>query len=175
LFVSLSVFWPAPRPENERERQRAVEASGVLRAPPDPALHQIVAQAAALFDAPMAALSIIDRDRMWFAARVGIDSPETSRAVSFCAHAILNPTESLVVADATRDERFEGNPFVQAEPGVRFYVGKPVLGPNGVPLGALCALDTRPREGALPLAQLDGLAERAAQAIAEIGRSELAD
>jgi GAF domain-containing protein len=128
-----------------------------------------------LFDAPMAALSIIDRDRMWFAARIGIDSPETSRAASFCAHAILNPTEPLVIADTTRDERFEGNPFVQAEPGVRFYVGKSVLGPNGLPLGTLCALDTRPREGGLPLAQLDGLAERAAQAIVEMGRGEVAD
>jgi len=173
--VSLSVFWPAPRPENERERQRAVDASGVLRAPPDPALHQLVAQAATLFDAPMAALSIIDRDRMWFAARVGIDTPETSRAISFCAHAILNPTESLVVADTTQDERFEGNPFVQGEPGVRFYVGKPVLAPNGFPLGTLCALDTKSREGGLPLTQLDRLAERAAQAIAEISRGELAE
>jgi len=63
--MSLSFYSPAPRPANERERQRAVDASGVMRAPPDPALHQIVAKAAKLLDAPMAALSIIDRDRMF--------------------------------------------------------------------------------------------------------------
>jgi GAF domain-containing protein len=170
--VSLSFFSPAPRPADERERQRAVDASGVLRAPPDPALHQLVAKAASLFDAPMAALSIIDRDRMWFAARIGIDAPETSRAISFCAHAILNPEEPLVVADATRDERFAGNPFVQHEPGVRFYVGMPVLGATGHPLGALCICDVCPREGALPLAQLARLAERAGQAIADIHQNQ---
>ncbi|HMI18095.1 MAG TPA: GAF domain-containing protein [Sphingomonas sp.] len=170
--MSLSFFSPAPRPTDERERQRAVDASGVLRAPPDPALHQLVAKAAQLLDAPMAALSIIDRDRMWFAARVGIDAPETSRAISFCAHAILKPEEPLVIADAASDERFAGNPFVQNEPGVRFYVGMPVLGTDGHPLGALCILDVRPREGVLPLAQLARLAERAGQAIAEIHQSE---
>ena len=170
--MSLSFFSPAPRPADERERQRAVDASGVLRAPPDPALHQIVTKAAQLLDAPMAALSIIDRDRMWFAARVGIDAPETSRAISFCAHAILEPAEPLVIADAASDERFAGNPFVQNEPGVRFYIGMPVLGMDGHPLGALCVLDTRPREGALPLTQLTRLAEHAGQAIADIHHSE---
>jgi len=170
--VSLSFYSPAPRPTNERERQRAVDASGVMRAPPDPALHQIVAKAAKLLDAPMAALSIIDRDRMWYAARVGIDAPGTSRSTSFCAHAILNPGEPLVVTDAKQDERFEGNPSVQAEPGVRFYIGVPVLGSNGQPLGTLCALDVRPREGALPIAALTKLAERAGLAIADFNRSE---
>lgn len=170
--MSLSFFSPAPRPADERERQRAVDASGVLRAPPDPALHQIVAKAASLFDAPMAALSIIDRDRMWFAARIGIDAPETSRAISFCAHAILKPEEPLVVADAANDERFAGNPFVQNEPGVRFYVGMPVLGATGHPLGTLCICDVCPREGALPLAQLARLAERAGQAIADIHQNQ---
>jgi GAF domain-containing protein len=172
--VSLSFFSPAPRPANERERQRAVEASGILRAPPDPALHQLVAKTARLFDAPIAALSIIDRDRMWFAARIGIDAPETSRAISFCAHAILNPGEPLVIPDTLDDERFAGNPFVQNEPHVRFYAGMAVLGRGGLPLGTLFAVDTASRDGALPLAQLVKLAERAGQAIADLDRSEAA-
>jgi GAF domain-containing protein len=169
--MSLSFFSPAPRPANERERQRAVDASGVMRAPPDPALHRIVAKAAKLLDAPMAALSIIDRDRMWFAARVGIDAPEMSRSVSFCAHAILNPGEPLVIADAIGDERFEGNPIVQGEPGVRFYIGVPILDTAGHPLGALCALDIRARDDTLPLAALAKLAERAGAAITENHRN----
>ncbi len=121
--MSLSVFSPAPRPADERDRQRAVDMSGILRAPPDPALHQIVAQAARLFDAPMAALSIIDRDRQWFAARIGISPPQTSRAISFCAHAIIKPYEPLVIGNTLADERFAGNPFVQSEPRIRYYVG----------------------------------------------------
>jgi GAF domain-containing protein len=172
--VSLSFFSPAPRPANERERQRAVDASGILRAPPEPALHQLVLKAASLFGAPMAGLSIIDRDRMWFAARLGIDAPETSRAISFCAHAILQLEEPLVIADALEDERFAGNPFVQNEPHVRFYAGMAVLGLGGHALGTLFAIDPRPRDGTLPLMQLAKLAERAGQAIADLDRSEAA-
>ena len=169
--VSLSVYSPAPHPANERERQRAVDDSGVLRAPPDPTLHRLVANTAKLLDAPMAALSIIDRERTWFAARVGMELPETARAISFCAHAILNPDEPLVIMDAAEDERFSGNPFVESGHGVRFYVGVPVLGPEGYPLGALCALDVKPRRQPVPLAALESLAYRASQAIAELGRS----
>lgn len=172
--VSLSFFSPAPRPANERERQRAVDASGVLRAPPDPALHHLVIKTARLFDVPMAGLSIIDRDRMWFAARLGIDAPETSRAISFCAHAILHPDAPLVIADTLADERFAGNPFVQNEPHVRFYTGLAVLGMGGHPLGTLFVLDNRPREGALPLAHLARLVETAGQAIADLDCSEAA-
>jgi len=173
--VSLSIFSPAPKPANEHARQRAVDASGVRCAPPDPALHQIVARIAKLLGAPMAALSIIDRDRMWFAVRIGIDTPETSRAISFCAHAILDPGQPLIVWDTFADERFEGNPFVQNEPGVRFYIGVPVLDTDGHPLGTICAFDTKPRYGPLPLAALEKLAERAASALAEIKRNAGAD
>jgi len=172
--VSLSFFSPAPRPANERERQRAVDASGVLRAPPDPALHQLVIKAAKLFDAPMAGLSIIDRDRLWLAARIGLEAPESSRALSFCAHAILHPEEPLVIPDMHADERFAGNPFVVGEPHVRFYAGMAVLGRGNLPLGTLFAIDTRPSEAALPLTQLAALAQRASQAIADLDRSEAA-
>jgi GAF domain-containing protein len=172
--VSLSFFSPAPRPADERERQRAVDASGILRAPPDPALHQLVLKTADLFGAPMAGVSIIDRDRMWFAARIGIHAPETSRAISFCAHAILDPRTPLVIPDALADERFAGNPFVQNEPHVRFYAGMAVLGRGGYPLGTLFALAAVPREAPLPLLQLTRFAERASQAIADLDRSEAA-
>jgi GAF domain-containing protein len=169
--VSLSIFFPAARPSNERERQRAVDDCGVLRAPHDPSLHQLASEAAKLFDAPMAALSIVDRDRTWFAARIGLKLPETSRSASFCAHTILSQDEPLVILDAAADERFAGNPFVQDEPWLRFYAGAPVLSPAGQTLGALCALDVKPREGPLPLAALCRLADRASHAIAEMGRN----
>jgi len=172
--VSLSFFSPAPRPANERERQRAVDGSSVLRAPPDPALHHLVTKTASLFGAPMAGLSILDRDRTWFAARIGIELPATSRAISFCAHAILHPGEPLVIADALSDDRYAGNPFVQNDPNVRFYAGMAVLAADGHPLGTLFAMDVQPREGALPLAKLVDLAERASQAIADLDRSEAA-
>jgi len=169
--VSLSIFSPAARPANERERQRAVDASGVLRAPPDPSLHRLAAKAAKLLGTPMAALSIVDRDRTWYAARVGLSLPETSRSASFCAHVILNPAEPLVIFDTAADDRFAGNPLVQGEPRLRFYAGAPVRGPAGEAIGTLCALDVKPREGPQPLAALCRLADRAGIAIAEMGRT----
>jgi GAF domain-containing protein len=90
--------------------------------------------------------------------------------VSFCAHAILSPREVLVVPDASRDDRFAGNPLVQFDPGIRFYAGVPILSPNGQPLGALCVIDRSPRSGDLPLVELSALADRAARAIGEISR-----
>lgn len=170
--MSLSFFSPAPRPPNERERQRAVGACGIIGSPPDPTLHRILGKAAKLLDARMAGVSIIDRDRMWFAARIGIDMPESSRATSFCGHAILTPDRPLIIADTLQDERFEGNPFVQSEPGLRFYVGVPIFA-SGFPIGTLCVLDTAPRANVLPLVALGKLATRACQAIADIGGNHL--
>ena len=150
-----------------------MDASGILRAPPDPALHAIVADAARLFDAPMAAVSIIDRDRQWFAARVGMELLETSRAASFCAYAILAPDRLLVIDDASADDRFAGNPLVQTGRGVRFYAGAPVQGISGRPLGTLCVLDRSPRRGSeLPLPALADLARRASRAIADLSRGD---
>ncbi len=167
-----SFFSPAPRPADERERQRAVDASGVLRRPQDPVLQDIVSAGARLFKAPIAALTIIDNDRQWFAAKVGIEANETSRAVAFCAHTILKPDELMVVPDATRDARFAGNPMVQSDPNVRFYAGAPILGPDGHPLGALCVVDDKPRGENLPLAELSALAARAAAAIASAQKKQ---
>jgi GAF domain-containing protein len=172
--VGLSVFSPAAHPLDERARQRAVDASNILRAPPDATLHTIVVKAAGLFDAPSAAVSIIDRDRQWFAARVGIPVPETARSISFCAHAILTPAEPLVLPDLAADDRFAGNPFVLNKPSLRFYAGMPVLSREGQPLGTLCVLDDRPRDGALPLDELAMLARRAGRAIDDIRRSGMA-
>lgn len=161
-------FSPASRPADEDERQRAVDLSGILYTSQDPELQEIVAAGARLFKAPIAALSVVDHNRQWFAARIGLDAPETSRAVSFCAHAILSPNDLLVVPDATQDARFSGNPLVQSDPGIRFYAGVPIIGPNGQPLGALCVIDRKPRVEELPLQELSALADRAAIKIAQI-------
>ncbi|UAK24149.1 GAF domain-containing protein [Sphingomonas nostoxanthinifaciens] len=167
--MSLSFFSPPPLPNDEAKRQHAVDRSGILRAPPDPALQAIVARAADLFGSAIAAVSIVDRQRQWFAARIGLDAPETSRAVSFCAHAILDPQRVMVIEDATLDDRFAGNPLVTGAPAIRFYAGASILDPRGRPLGALCAIDPEPRSGTLPLDELAALAGEVAAIIAEIG------
>jgi GAF domain-containing protein len=134
-------YSPAPRPAAERERQRAVDESGFLDAAGDPELDAIIHAAAQIFGAPMAAISIIDRERQYFPVQQGIGADQTARGASFCAHAILMPDETFCVPDAEEDARFAGNPLVLSGPEIRFYVGLPLVDDDGQPLGALCVLD----------------------------------
>ena len=153
-------------PADETHRQKAVERSGVLKRRKDPALQKVVEQAAEMFRAPIAAISIIDRNRQWFVARTGLELEETPRAVSFCAHAIHRPAEPLVVRDARRDQRFSGNPLVMFAPHIRFYAGMPLTDRQGYPLGALCIIDSRPRQEQPDLFELSLLAREAERVIA---------
>ncbi|MFW2831151.1 GAF domain-containing protein [Sphingomonas sp. ID0503] len=148
----------ASLPANEAERQAAVEGSRVLERGGDAALQRIVDRAARVFEAPIAAISIIDRNRQWFAARVGLKPEETDRSSSFCAHAIHRPGEPLIVPDACKDERFVHNPLVEGAPHIRFYAGVPLIGQSGYALGALCVIDTEPRERADKIYDLQMLA-----------------
>jgi len=160
-------FYSSPdQPANEPQRQKAVERSGVLKRRQDPALQKVVNEAAEMFCAPIAAISVIDRDRQWFAARTGLDAEETPRAVSFCAHAIHRPAEPLVVPDARRDPRFSGNPLVMFAPHIRFYAGVPLVDRQGYPLGALCIIDSRPRHEQPNMFELALLAREAERVIA---------
>ena len=94
---------------------------------------------------PIATITLIDEDRQWFKARVGLADRETPRSVSFCAHAILG-NELFEVADAQQDERFRTNPLVTGDPGIRFYAGMPITAPSGHNLGTLCVIDRKPRQ-----------------------------
>ena len=96
-------------------------------------------------DAPISLVSLIDADRQWFKARVGLDPKQTDRDISFCAHAILHG-ELFIVPDATKDERFFDNPLVTGDPDIRFYAGVPLRSPRGGNMGTLCVLDRKPRE-----------------------------
>ncbi len=97
-----------------------------------------------LFDAPVSLVSLVDENRQWFKSCVGIEQCETSREVSFCAHA-LKSDGVMVVTDALLDPRFADNPLVTDGPRVRFYAGAPLTVSGGLCVGTLCILDTRPR------------------------------
>ena len=137
---------PAARvPLNEAQRLQSLRALELLDTPTDPHFDNTVEAAANFFGAPMAAISFIDAERQWFKARRGLDVAETPRSVAFCAHTILRPVDTLCVPDARSDPRFFDNPLVMGEPGIRFYLGAPILCPGGQPLGALCVIDQVPR------------------------------
>lgn len=136
---------PSILPDNEDARLDAVRRYDILDTPPEPSLDRLVATAARLFRAPMAGLSIVDRDRTWFKARYGFDLAEVTRDPGLCASAILS-SEPLIVRDAANDARARANPLVASAFGLRFYVGMPLASRDGFNLGTLCVIDRQPRE-----------------------------
>jgi signal transduction histidine kinase len=155
----------APLPVNETERLATLYGLNVLDSPPEKDFDDIVALAAAVCGVPMSLVSLIDTDRQWFKASVGTDLVETSRDLSFCAHAILG-RDLLVVPDARQDPRFADNPAVAREGGVRFYAGAPLVTTDGYALGTLCVVDSRPRR--LDVEQLQALRALARQVTSQL-------
>ena len=134
-----------PIPDHEAERLAALHACDILDTPPEVAFDRIVKLATQSLDVPVAAVSFVEDDRQWFKAAIGFPFCELPRQHSFCAHAILEE-DVFVVPDATRDPRFAENPLVTEGMQVRFYAGAVLRAPGGQARGALCVVDTRPRE-----------------------------
>jgi diguanylate cyclase (GGDEF)-like protein/PAS domain S-box-containing protein len=131
--------------ESEAARLQALSDYGLHSDRPLPSLDSVVQIAARVFGMPVAAVNLVGDDHVFFAASTGFEGQRVDmrRDVSFCAHAIAK-NEVLVVPDATRDARFYDNPLVTGFSGVRFYAGVPLYSPAGLPLGALCVLDSVP-------------------------------
>ncbi|MEY3235584.1 ATP-binding protein [Aquidulcibacter sp.] len=134
----------APTPHNEAQRLAELVDFAILDTLPDPSLDAIVALASSIMDVPIALVSLVDAERQWFKARVGLDACETDRESAFCAHAILDD-EPLIVANALEDPRFAKNPLVLGEPKIRAYFGFPLIVGPGLRLGTLCAIDQKVR------------------------------
>lgn len=135
----------APLPANELDRLAELKKYGILDTDPEPSFDSIVQLAAYICQAPIAAISLIDEQRQWFKACVGLDAKETSRDIAFCTHAILQD-DPLVVTDTLLDERFFDNPLVTNAPDIRSYAGVPLVASSGYRLGTLCVIDYVPRQ-----------------------------
>lgn len=140
---------------DEVVREKAIDELDLVRLRESGQLDRITDFAAKLFDAPIALVSLVERERQFFPGKTGLDADETPREMSFCQHAMLG-TEIMMVPDATKDARFAGNALVTGDPDIRFYAGAPLVSADGVPLGALCVIDRQPRAGMTDL-QRQGL------------------
>ncbi|MEO8384849.1 MAG: GAF domain-containing protein, partial [Betaproteobacteria bacterium] len=129
-----------PVPLNEYKRLRTLQSLGLLDTPAENALDSVARQAASICKTPIALISLVDSDRQWFKARIGLDIQETPRCTSFCAHTILN-TQLFEVMDARADPRFAEGPLVTGKTDIRFYAGMPLLTSDGLALGTLCVMD----------------------------------
>ena len=129
---------------DETARLAALRQYRILDTEPERAFDDLVLLASYVCETPMALITLVDAERQWFKARLGIAAAETPRAISFCSHAIQQ-NELFIVPDAREDERFRNNPFVTGGPFVRFYAGAPLLTHDGYALGTLCVIDSVPR------------------------------
>jgi GAF domain-containing protein len=135
----------APVLSNEKKRLKVLWQYEVLDTVPEEVFDELTELAARICEAPIALISLVDEKRQWFKSKVGLTVSETSRDLSFCAYAISQP-DLFIVPDATKDARFAQNPFVTADPKIRFYAGAPLITPDGHALGTLCVIDKVPRE-----------------------------
>lgn len=134
----------APPTIDENDRIAALQRLEILDTPAEAAYDRLVLIASKVFQMPIALVSLVDEERQWFKARVGLEAQETPREFAFCAHAI-HDDGLFVVEDASQDERFHDNPLVAGDPDIRFYAGAPIPAPTGERLGTLCVIDRKPR------------------------------
>jgi two-component sensor histidine kinase len=128
----------------EPERMAAVRRYDILDSPPDGAFDRITALAARRFGVPIAIISIVDEDRIWFKSHHGLPVEQIDREPGLCASAILGDTPYLI-EDARKDPRSLANPLVAGDFGLRFYAAVPLTTSDGHNLGTLCVIDKEPR------------------------------
>lgn len=131
--------------KQENERLRTLYSYILLDTPPEENFDRITRIARTALEAPIALMTLIDRDRQWFKSKQGTDVKESARSASFCTYTIQND-EPMVVHDLRKDIRFADNPFVKSEPHLRFYCGVPLKMRDGHSIGSLCILDRKPRK-----------------------------
>ena len=135
---------PAAIPVNESARLEALQRFEILDTGAEAEFDDFTRLAARICGTPIAQITFVDKDRLWYKSNFGVDIKEVPRDIGFCAHTILG-RDVFEVPDASQDDRFVDNPFVKAAPGVRFYAGAPLVAPDGSGIGSLCVLDAEPK------------------------------
>ncbi len=127
------------------KRLEALEEFKIMDTGVEQDFNEIVELASKICNKPISLISLVDSQRQWFKARVGLDVTETPVSIAFCKHAI-EKNNVFIVEDATKDDRFRNNPLVTGSPDIRFYAGTPLQTTEGYNIGTLCVLDNKPGE-----------------------------
>ena len=151
-------------------RFAALAHTGILDTAPEPRFDDLVMLAKEICDVPIALVSLVDSERQWFKAKVGVDVEETPIETSVCA-LVIRQDGLFVIPDLSLDPRTAHFSLVAQEPHLRFYAGFPIVTAAGVPLGSLCAIDVVPRPGGLTSRQAAALEALARQTAIEIERT----
>lgn len=130
--------------EYEKRRVEELARYRIVDSEPEEDFDRLVALTSRVFGAPLACVSLVSDERIWFKSKLGFDATEVPRHGAFC-NATVNSGGSFVILDATQDPKFAQNPLVTGDLSVRFYAGAPLISPAGLPIGTLCILDHRPR------------------------------
>ena len=158
----------------EQNRLEALKSYNILDSLPEKDYDNLTEIASQICNTEISLISLVDVDRQWFKSHFGLPVSETPRAYSFCAHAIHDLDNILIVNDARNDERFYDNPLVLDDPNIVFYAGVPLAGEDGMPLGTLCVIDSNPKE--LTTGQINALKALANQVmnLFELRKSKIA-
>ena len=146
----------------ELDRIKTLRSYEILDSEPELAYDSLISIAAAICQTPVSLISLVDVDRCWFKANLGLDGMcEAPREIAFAKYVLEDPTEPFIVEDAQQDERFREGPLANGKPPMRFYCGTPIVNPEGFVLGSLCVIDHKPRR--LDRRQIDALKTLAQQ------------
>lgn len=152
---------------DEELRLEVLSGYGILDTPEEKAFDDVVKLLSDMLDVPIAAVNLIAEDRQWFKSEIGLGTREMPLDNSICRFALLEESR-MIVPDTLADPRFDCNPLVTGEPGLRFYAGVLLKTPDGVPLGTLCVLDLKPRPNGLTARQLSILETLAQQVMTQM-------
>ena len=141
---------------DDAARLKTLHDFGILDTPKEKAFDQMAAAAAAICDAPIALISLLDRDRQWFKAHHGTELTDTPIEIALCRH-VFEAGKPIIITDLTQDPRTRDNPLVTGPLGLRFYAGWPLI-VDGQAFGTLCVIDLEPRPQGLERHQERGLA-----------------
>ncbi len=132
-----------PNTDAVDKRIKALKQYEILDTLPEKEYDDITRLAAYICNTPIALISFLDNTRQFFKSHHGLKIKETPIEHSFCVHVIKKP---FIIEDVRKDKRFKNNPLVTSKPNIVFYAGVPLTTEEGISLGTLCVLDTKPNK-----------------------------